>query len=131
MVVGRLLGRPRGSPCIPSRPFPQKFPGTSGYHTHLHGKPPRLYSKQQQKTVIYVTHDPQLAALATTRIELLDGHITGHHNAIVTIDRVPSGTLRIPTGTLRAPTEVPIHLANAASAASATHSDKMKGEGLR
>lgn len=61
---------------------------------------------EQQKTVIYVTHDPQLAALATAGIELLDGHIASHHNAnaIVTIDRTASGTLRLPTGTLRAPT---------------------------
>src|SRR5215470_11935340 len=44
----------------------------------------------QGKTVIYVTHDSKLAALASARIELLDGHIAGHHNAnaIVTIDRV-------------------------------------------
>src|SRR6516225_9472965 len=42
----------------------------------------------QGKTVIYVTHDSQLAALASARIELLDGHIAGHHNAnaVVTID---------------------------------------------
>ncbi len=61
---------------------------------------------QQGKTVIYVTHDTQLAALSTAHIELFDGHIAGQHhaNAIVTIDRVPSGTLRIPTGTLRAAT---------------------------
>ena len=60
----------------------------------------------QGKTVIYVTHDSQLAALASARIELLDGHIAGHHNAnaIVTIDRVPSGTLPVPTGALRVPT---------------------------
>jgi putative ABC transport system ATP-binding protein len=30
---------------------------------------------QQGKTVIYVTHDPQLAARATARIDLLDGRI--------------------------------------------------------
>ncbi|HEY6412030.1 MAG TPA: ATP-binding cassette domain-containing protein, partial [Ktedonobacteraceae bacterium] len=58
---------------------------------------------QQGKTVIYVTHDPQLAALATARIELLDGRIAGdfNANAIVTITRAPSGALRIPTGELR------------------------------
>jgi ABC-type lipoprotein export system ATPase subunit len=58
---------------------------------------------QQGKTVIYVTHDPQLAALANARIELLDGHIADHHNAdaIVTIDRVPTGALRVATGGLR------------------------------
>ncbi len=33
------------------------------------------------KTVIYVTHDPQLAARASAGIELLDGHIVGHHGA--------------------------------------------------
>jgi ABC-type lipoprotein export system ATPase subunit len=51
---------------------------------------------QQGKTVIYVTHDPQLAAQATARIELLDGRIAGHTNAdaIVTIERVPTGGLR-------------------------------------
>ena len=61
---------------------------------------------QQGKTVIYVTHDPQLAALSTAGIELLDGQIAGHHhaNAIVTIDRVPSGTLPVPTEALRVPT---------------------------
>jgi putative ABC transport system ATP-binding protein len=60
----------------------------------------------QGKTVIYVTHDPQLAAFANARIELLDGYLADHHNAdgIVTIDRVPSGALRVPTGVLRDPT---------------------------
>ncbi|HKF38940.1 MAG TPA: ABC transporter ATP-binding protein [Ktedonobacteraceae bacterium] len=33
------------------------------------------------KTVIYVTHDPQLAARAGARIELLDGHIVGQQGA--------------------------------------------------
>jgi putative ABC transport system ATP-binding protein len=58
---------------------------------------------QQGKTVIYVTHDPQLAGLATARIELLDGRIASdfNANAIVTIERAPSGALRIPTGELR------------------------------
>ena len=51
---------------------------------------------EQGKTVIYVTHDPELAAQATARIELLDGRIAGHANAnaIVTIERVPTGGLR-------------------------------------
>ena len=51
---------------------------------------------EQGKTVVYVTHDPQLATLATARIELFDGHVAGHHNAdaTVTIDRVPTGVLR-------------------------------------
>ena len=33
------------------------------------------------KTVIYVTHDRELAARATARIELLDGRIVGHSGA--------------------------------------------------
>jgi ABC-type lipoprotein export system ATPase subunit len=36
---------------------------------------------QQGKTVIYVTHDLHLAARASMRIELLDGHITDHYGA--------------------------------------------------
>ncbi len=42
---------------------------------------------QQGKTVIYVTHDPHLAARASARIELLDGHIINHYraDAIVTM----------------------------------------------
>ncbi len=41
---------------------------------------------RQGKTVIYVTHDPQLAARAGARIDLLDGHIVGQQgvSAIVT-----------------------------------------------
>ncbi len=41
---------------------------------------------RQGKTIIYVTHDPQLAARAGARIDLLDGHIVGQQgaNAIVT-----------------------------------------------
>ncbi len=30
------------------------------------------------KTVVYVTHDPRLAALASARVELLDGRIVGN-----------------------------------------------------
>ncbi|GCE10520.1 ABC transporter ATP-binding protein [Tengunoibacter tsumagoiensis] len=37
------------------------------------------------KTVIYVTHDLQLAAQATARIDLLDGQIVGSHNARATV----------------------------------------------
>ena len=33
------------------------------------------------KTVIYVTHDPNLAARAQARIDLLDGHIVAQHGA--------------------------------------------------
>ncbi|MBA2286540.1 MAG: ABC transporter ATP-binding protein [Ktedonobacteraceae bacterium] len=40
---------------------------------------------QQGKTVIYVTHDPLLAARASGRIELLDGRIVGSHDAAATI----------------------------------------------
>jgi ABC-type lipoprotein export system ATPase subunit len=36
---------------------------------------------QRNKTVIYVTHDSQLAASATSRIDLLDGQIVGMYNA--------------------------------------------------
>ncbi|GHO47731.1 ABC transporter ATP-binding protein [Ktedonospora formicarum] len=36
---------------------------------------------RQGKTVIYVTHDPQLAAHANARIDLLDGHIIGQQRA--------------------------------------------------
>jgi ABC-type lipoprotein export system ATPase subunit len=36
---------------------------------------------QQGKTVIYVTHDPKLAAHATAGIELLDGRIVSQHGA--------------------------------------------------
>jgi putative ABC transport system ATP-binding protein len=36
---------------------------------------------QRGKTVIYVTHDRELAARAEARIDLLDGHIIGQHGA--------------------------------------------------
>jgi putative ABC transport system ATP-binding protein len=36
---------------------------------------------QRGKTVVYVTHDSELAARAGSRIELLDGRIVGQHNA--------------------------------------------------
>ena len=36
---------------------------------------------RQGKTIIYVTHDPQLAARAGARIDLLDGHIVGQYGA--------------------------------------------------
>lgn len=40
---------------------------------------------QQDKTVIYVTHDRSLAAQATARIDLLDGHIVEQHNASASV----------------------------------------------
>jgi putative ABC transport system ATP-binding protein len=36
---------------------------------------------QRGKTIVYVTHDRELAARAGSRIELLDGRIVGQHNA--------------------------------------------------
>ena len=41
------------------------------------------------KTVIYVTHDPNLAARASARIELLDGRIVGHHGANALLASTP------------------------------------------
>jgi putative ABC transport system ATP-binding protein len=41
---------------------------------------------QQDKTVIYVTHDRELAARASAGISLLDGRIVGQHNADAVID---------------------------------------------
>ncbi|WIG61189.1 MAG: ABC-type antimicrobial peptide transport system, ATPase component [Ktedonobacterales bacterium] len=42
---------------------------------------------QRGKTVIYVTHDPRLAARATARVDLLDGRIVAHAGAeaVVTV----------------------------------------------
>ncbi len=36
---------------------------------------------ERGKTVVYVTHDPRLAARAAARIDLLDGRIVAQHNA--------------------------------------------------
>jgi putative ABC transport system ATP-binding protein len=36
---------------------------------------------QRGKTIVYVTHDRELAARAGSRVELLDGYIVGQHNA--------------------------------------------------
>jgi putative ABC transport system ATP-binding protein len=51
---------------------------------------------QQGKTVIYVTHDPHLAARASARLELLDGHITHHYgaDAIVTMTQTSMEVIR-------------------------------------
>jgi putative ABC transport system ATP-binding protein len=44
---------------------------------------------RQGRTIIYVTHDPQLAARASSRIDLLDGHIVGQHGASAIITAAP------------------------------------------
>ena len=41
------------------------------------------------KTVIYVTHDPALAARAGARIDLLDGRIVGEHGAAAIVTGTP------------------------------------------
>ncbi|HKV57672.1 MAG TPA: ABC transporter ATP-binding protein [Ktedonobacteraceae bacterium] len=54
----------------------------------------------QGKTVIYVTHDPRLAALASARIELLDGQIVNHAgaDAVVTTQQPGADAInRVPT----------------------------------
>ena len=43
----------------------------------------------QGKTVIYVTHDPRLAARASARIELLDGQIISHTGADAVVSAPP------------------------------------------
>ncbi len=43
---------------------------------------------QQGKTVVYVTHDPGLAAQATARIDLLDGRIIGEYHVDASITPV-------------------------------------------
>jgi ABC-type lipoprotein export system ATPase subunit len=44
---------------------------------------------QRSKTVVYVTHDRELAARAGARIELLDGHIVGQHGADAVVPYAP------------------------------------------
>lgn len=46
---------------------------------------------QQGKTVIYVTHDPTLAARAQARLDLLDGRIVGQHGANALLAASPEG----------------------------------------
>ncbi|HMA35682.1 MAG TPA: ABC transporter ATP-binding protein [Chloroflexia bacterium] len=43
----------------------------------------------QGKTVIYVTHDPGLAARAAARIDLLDGRIVAQHGAAAVVTGTP------------------------------------------
>jgi putative ABC transport system ATP-binding protein len=42
---------------------------------------------ERGKTVVYVTHDRELAERAGAGIELLDGHIVGQHNAYAVLTR--------------------------------------------
>jgi ABC-type lipoprotein export system ATPase subunit len=44
---------------------------------------------RQGKTVIYVTHDPQLAARASARIDLLDGYIVRQQGASAIVTAAP------------------------------------------
>jgi ABC-type lipoprotein export system ATPase subunit len=46
----------------------------------------------QGKTVVYVTHDPRLAARASARIELLDGQIVNHEGAEAVVTMPQSAT---------------------------------------
>ncbi len=43
------------------------------------------------KTVIYVTHDPRLAARANARVELLDGRIVGQHGVADVVTPAANG----------------------------------------
>jgi ABC-type lipoprotein export system ATPase subunit len=45
---------------------------------------------EQDKTVIYVTHDRELAALAGARIELLDGRIVAEQGAAAIVMDAPA-----------------------------------------
>ena len=51
----------------------------------------------QGKTVIYVTHDPRLAACASARIELLDGQIVNHAGAVAGANTIEDAINRVPT----------------------------------
>jgi ABC-type lipoprotein export system ATPase subunit len=48
---------------------------------------------QEGKTVIYVTHDLNLAARASARIDLLDGRIVGQHGANALLASTPEAQL--------------------------------------